>query len=290
MRYSLLIVPLCLLCFFSCTDNKVDISKLIAERDSIMEENLRQKDELGELNSFVAVVAGGLDSIAMQEGLLMMSSKGREGMRPDKELIKRNLYDFEELLKRQRRRIAELEDTLNNRGGNFGKLRNIVAVLNEQLEAKERIIAQLRDELNSRNVDLAKLRTKVSALNKDVETLNHKAQVQERALATQTEVINECFLFVGSKKDLERAGLLIGGGLFSKKKLNVSGFTPDKFKRVDIRTFTEITVNSVSPKILTQMPQGSYRIVNNGNGTSILHITNPGQFWSVSNYLIIQTK
>lgn len=60
MRYSLLIVPLCLLCFFSCTDNKVDISKLIAERDSIMEENLRQKDELGELNSFVAVVAGGL--------------------------------------------------------------------------------------------------------------------------------------------------------------------------------------------------------------------------------------
>lgn len=290
MKYFLFTVPLYIISLISCRDSKVELSRITAERDSVMEVNSRQKEELGELNYFVATIAGELDSIAIQEGMLITSSNGREGTRHDKEQIKRNLRDFEELLQRQRKRIAELEKTLDGRGGNSDNLRNIVAVLNEQLAAKEKTIAQLRRELNSRNVDLTKMRAKVSALNKDVEVLNNKTHVQEQALATQTEMMNECYLLIGTKKELEQSGLLAGGGLFQKKKLNVAGLTPDKFKRVDIRYFTEITIHSASPKILTQMPQGSYRFVNNGNGTSTLHVTDPGQFWSVSNYLVIQTK
>ena len=61
------------------------------------------------------------------------------------------------------------------------------------------------------------------------------------------------------------------------------------FTKVDIRTFTEVTINSGNPKILTQMPASSYRI-EKGKGSSILYILDPTAFWSVSNYLIIQTK
>lgn len=37
------------------------------------------------------------------------------------------------------------------------------------------------------------------------------------------------------------------------------------------------------------MPKGSYRLESVGGGT-ILHIIDPAEFWSVSNYLIIQTN
>ena len=40
--------------------------------------------------------------------------------------------------------------------------------------------------------------------------------------------------------------------------------------------------------MLTNQPEDSYTIVD-ANGHKVLQITNPGKFWSLSNYLVIQT-
>ena len=93
---------------------------------------------------------------------------------------------------------------------------------------------------------------------------------------------------IGTKKELTSQGLL-SGGFLQKKRVNHDAINKDMFTKVDIRTFTEVTINSSNPKILTQMPASSYRI-EKGKGSSILYILDPTAFWSVSNYLIIQTK
>ena len=73
-----------------------------------------------------------------------------------------------------------------------------------------------------------------------------------------------------------------------KSKLDISTIDKIRFKTIDIRVTTEISLNSGNPKILTQMPDDSYSIEKKGK-TSTLRIINPDKFWSISKYLIIQT-
>ncbi len=49
-----------------------------------------------------------------------------------------------------------------------------------------------------------------------------------------------------------------------------------------------LTINSSSPKLLSQNPEGSYTLTENEDGTTTLTITDAEKFWNVSRYLIIQ--
>lgn len=269
---------------FGCKGESFDVSKLVAERDSILAENNRQKQELEDLNSFVGVVSNGLDSIAVQEGFLR--NMGPEGNGMTREQMKQSLSELADMLARQRARITQLEDSLNVKGSGAGNLRNIIAFLNEQLEAKEKLITQLRAEVNNKNSDIKKLQSRVNSLNEDVQTLDKKNQMQKKALENINNIINECYVKIGTKKQLKQAGI-IEGGLLKKTKLISASLTPKNFSTVDIRQFTEVSLHSKNPKILTTMPQSSYTIVRKGDGSSVLLINNPTEFWSISNYLVI---
>lgn len=273
-------IPIAILCIiYSCKGETIDISNLIAERDSIKEVNSQQKQELESLNTFVSAISESLDSINMQENIIRAG--GIEGKVFTKEDMKRNLSDLAAMLARHRIRIAQLEDSLKVRGTGAENLHNIVSYLNEQLETKEKTIAQLRSELNNKNTNIAKLQTQIASLNEDVERLDKKTKMQKEVLVTQSEMMNECYMKIGTKKQLKQAGILDG------KKLNAAGLTPDRFVRVDIRNLTELNIKSKKPKILTTMPQGAYSLIRNSDGTTTLTINDPTAFWSISNYLVI---
>lgn len=291
-------LTLCFIALFSSCERTVnDVSKIVAERDSLAQQNAYQKAELENMNSFINTISNGLDSIAQQEEIFRV--QGGEGIGVSQEQMKQNLKALEELLARQRSRISMLEDSLKVKGANTEGLQNIIAFLNVQLESKEKAINQLRSEVNTKNMDIAQLQSrivtinenaarnekqnqmKIASLNENVEKLEKKTQVQQQALVTQSDMINECYMKIATKKQLKQAGILDG------KKLNAGGMSPSNFVRVDIRQFREININSKKPKILTTMPQNSYTLVKNSDGTSQLTITNPTLFWSASNYLVI---
>lgn len=262
-----------------CKGETIDVSGIVAERDSIKEASIRQQQELDNLNAFVGAISNGLDSIAIQEGFIRAQNPEGSGM--TREQMKKSLAELADMLARQRARIAQLEDSLKLKGTGAEGLHKIVDYLNEQLEAKEKVIAQLRSEVNNKNTDIARLQSRISTLNENVEKLDKKNQIQQQALVTQSDMMNECYMKIGTKKQLKQAGIING------KKLNASGLTPDKFVRVDIRHLRELQLKSKKPKILTTMPQSSYSIVRNSDGTSLLTINDPTTFWSSSNYLVI---
>ena len=243
----------------SCRNESVDVSSYIAERDSIIRDNQQKERELSELTSVMTAIAAGLDSIAAQEDVLL-TNKTKDGVLLSKEQIRQNLEYFSRVLESQRRQIAQLEDSLKGRGGqNVEKMRRIIDFLNSQLAEKDATIQSLRRDLSDKN-----------------------------KLSAQDEMINECYIKVGTKKELQRAGLLRGGFL-SKKRVNYTNVDKSKFNAVDIRKFRDITLRSDNPKILTPMPNNSsFHFEDNGDGTCTLHITDPTKFWSVSNFLIIQ--
>ena len=66
-------------------------------------------------------------------------------------------------------------------------------------------------------------------------------------------------------------------------KVNASAF-----KKLDIRNVKTFKIPAKSCEVLTQMPANSYKVSDNGDGTSTLTITDATRFWSVTNYLVIK--
>lgn len=256
--------------------------------DSLTQANELQKTDLDNMHSFMSVISDGLDSIALQEHHILVK-RDVEGRRLTKHELKRRLDDFADLLARQRERIAQLEDSLTfSNSESMGKLRNIINYLNQQMDSKDKTIASLQAELKKKNVDIGRLNSMVNTLTEENTTLTTIVEKQEEALTVQTEIINECYVKIGSRKELQQSGLLKGGFL-SKKKVNYDGVDKRTFNAVDIRQFREVQLKSSDPKILTPVPNNnSFYFEDNGDGTCTLHITNPTLFWSVSNFLIIQ--
>ena len=290
MKTFRIIMPLLMLVLvFSCKNEKVDMQQFVAERDSILQDNRSKTQQLDELNGVLSTIAIGLDSIAVQENILFNGS-GRDGVRLDKHEIAARLNGMADILARQRAKIQALQDSLANRktSQSVEHLQRVVEFLNQQLAEKDQVIKSLRADLNNSKKDITQLRASLSDMRNRAVKAENKTQVLTTALSKQDDVINECYVRIGTKKQLSAAGLLKGGFL-QKKKVNYEDVDKSKFNAVDIRKFREITLKSNNPKILTPQPSTrSFHFEESGDGSCTLVITNPTLFWSVSNFLIIQ--
>lgn len=278
-----------MLSFFSCKNEKVDMSSYMQERDSIIQENKAKTQQLDELNGVLTTIATGLDSIAIQENILF-TNKGRDGVILNRQQIAANLKGMSDILARQRAKIKMLQDSLANKKSTQGveRLQKVVEFLNQQLAEKDHVIQSLRADLNNSQKDITQLRVSLSDMRTRANNAEQKTKVLTKTLSKQEEAINECYVKIGTKKQLLAAGLLRGGFL-QKKKVNYEDVDKSKFNAVDIRKFREIQLHSNNPKILTPQPSNrSFHFDESGDGNCTLVITNPTLFWSVSNFLIIQ--
>lgn len=274
-----------LLCI-SCNGNKE--ANLQKQLDSLQNLYDKQTADYNGLNEYLSVIADGLDSIAAQEGQIF-NANNTPGESPalSRERIKKNLSEFQQTLAAQRQRIEDIEKKLNASTGGAAKLRTIIASLKQQLEAKDSEMAQLREELNNKNVSIAQLKTRAAALQQTNAMNEMLIAEQAEVMKAQDEMVNEGYVLTASKAELKKKGILTGGVL-QKKSIDYNNLDKSLFKRIDIREFSELTINSKAPKILTPVPKDSYQLVKQGS-TTVLKVTNPGRFWSISTYLVIQT-
>ena len=272
--------------FFSCGGH-IDGSKLLAERDSILEVNERQQKELDDINFVMSEVSACLDSLAEQEQFLYVS---KEGVKLPKRTVLENLRSFEELLNRQRQQIAMLQDSLYNRKDSTSRYFKLVGFLSKELTEKNLTIQSLQKEIAVNKRNIAELQNQKSDLEINVSKLQEQEKIHKQVMEMQSNMLNECYVKVGTKKELKDAGLLVDNGLFSKKKVDNSNLNKDMFMKVDIRNFLELPISAKKIKIMTpEPPATSYKIEKTNDGV-VLRIQDATAFWNASNYLIIQTN
>lgn len=271
-----------------CNENGKEIRLLQASLDSLNYVNEQREKDMKDMASFVTLMSDGLDSIAHQENMLI-NNKGKEGVYIDRNQLKHNLDHFAEVLSQQKHRLTQMEESLKSRGSEMQKLRNLIHVMQQQLNEKDIQIASLRLDLEQKNLSIAQLQSRVKTLTETNTQLGKRMEKQLKVIQTQDEMINECYVRIGTKSELKELGLL-NSGFGRKAKIDYEKLHKSKFMRVDIRRFTEIPLNSSNPKVLSPMPSSSYRMIKNSNGTTTLRISDPTSFWSVSNYLIILTN
>lgn len=192
----------------------------------------------------------------------------------------------------QRKKMAQLQETLSkNKSANstaVAQLQQVVSFLNKQLAEKDEEIKSLQVEVKSKNQNITQLNASLKSMRQKAEKAEKREQVLKEALITQDEVVNQCYIRVGTKKELKAAGLL-NTGILRKKRVNYQSVEKSKFQSVDIRHTRRIKLNSDNPHILTPMPSSrSFHFEEIGDGSCELVITDPTRFWSVSNFLIIQ--
>ena len=242
--------------------------------------------EMDEMNLFLDAVNTSMDSVVNMEGGILRTSG--ESPMSKKEQIKQNLEAYKMMLERQRERISILEAKLKDGDAKSKKMLQTIQALKKQIEEKDKTIVELTEELEKRKFDIVTLKSHVDKLNTNVAQLKEEKAEQEKALEAQSDMLNEAYVVIGSKKELKAAGLMTGGSLFKKSKLDMSKVNASAFRKIDIRNVKSFKIPANRYEILSQMPSGSYKVSKNDDGTSTLTITDATRFWSVTNYLVIK--
>ena len=272
----------------SCNGRGGDLMRLVEERDSLKEKSAKQEQELTVSHSTLKAINSILDSISIQEGLIF--SNGSRDIPVTRADALRNIERFQMVLNHQKERIRALQSQLED-SPQDANLAGIVMHLKEQLRIKDEQIATLKQELSKKDVDISKLRgmvesqrVKINEQTEAIARLGKTNKAQEVALSNQDKYLNTCYVLIGTKDDLKRKGIIKG-----KKLLSDGALDKSKFAKVDIREFKEISFEAKRPRILTNIPSSAYSLTTTSKRQFTLCITNPTAFWSISNFLIIQT-
>lgn len=287
-KYSFTVFFLTALCLMTACGGK-GTDEGNPEADSLRMELSDRMAEMSEMDLFLDAVNASMDSVIDMDGKVLRTLGESSVSR--KQQILNNIEAYKQILQRQRERLALLEEKLKANGdvnAKNEKLMKTIGSLKKQLEEKDKAIVELTQELTKRNYDIKTLKGHVEKLNTQVAELQEETKQQEEALVTQSNMMNEAYVCIGSKKELKEAGLLSGGSLFKKSKLDLSQVNASAFQKIDIRHSKTFKIPGKKVSILTQMPAGSYTITDNGDGTSTLTITDATRFWSVSNYLVVR--
>lgn len=255
------------------------------EADSLRTELSEQMEAMDEMNLFLDAVNMSMDSVVDMEGSVLRTSS--ESPLSRKEQIKQNMEAYKMILQQQRERLNILEKKLSDSNAYSEKMKKTIESLKQQLEEKDAAIAKLSEELEQRNYQIEELKDNVDQLNVQVAEQEEDIKAKAEEIDQKTNQMNEAYVFVGNTKALKDAGLAEGGFL-KKLKLNASNIDKGMFKKIDIRDTKSIQIPSKKAEVMTQMPEGSYKINKTGDDTSELVITDPVRFWSVSHYLVIR--
>lgn len=281
MRKLSMIGILTALIMVSC--GKKEREQLQNQADSLTTVIQNKDAIIMDMNSFMNQVAEGLDSIYHQEHIIYMGHHEVTGKKFTRVDIKQRINDLSDLVKRQKNRIAELEDSMTG-NANMNSLKRIIRNLNIQLEEKELRIQNLEQELLNNERVISTLKTDIIELGKDNDSKTEVIDMQDK-------MINEAFYIMGTSKELRQKGFTEKKGIkiWEKTKLKMQHSQTKVMTKVDVREFKELTIYSKKAILLSDHPATSYTLERKGNAM-MLRITNTAEFWSLSRILVIQMK
>lgn len=263
------------------------------------EEELRQQQALNEatteelrsaiadrdqLIGLVNEISTGMDQIKQLENILTVSGKNETPGQRDQILA--DIAAIQATLTQRRERLAELEKKLNSSNLTNTNLKKTIAQLQGQIDSQTREIETLRANLDEAKASISSLSGQVDSLHSTVNTVVAQRDSTDNANVELTNELNTCYYAIGNKDEL-KANKIIETGFLRKTKIMEGDFDRNFFTRADKRTLTQIDLNSTKAEVLTKQPAGSYTI-DDVNGHKVLRITNPAQFWSLTNYLVIK--
>lgn len=248
-----------------------------------------KKDSLmNELFNTLNDIERNLSDITAREKLITDASNDEKRLNADvRNKIMDEIILINNIMEENKKKLAQLRDQLKKSEANVASLQETIQLLTKRIAEKEQEIASLKDEL-------VRLNFKISALNATVDTLRDETVSQSKVISQQDALIgdlNTVWYVTGTKKELvekeiiEKAGGLFGGDMVMSQMIN-----PDFFYTVDMRKISRIDFEAKKAELVTVHAEGTYKFIVEEEMIKGLEITNPGEFWKSSRFLVIMTR
>lgn len=298
-----LLLTLVVVSFFllpSCV-KKSSYDSLSAEKDSLLNSKVKLETEMEEYFALLNEVSENLDKIKGTEKIITVDAQNElKGNQRDK--IVNDLVYVNELIETNRQKIADLEKKLKNSSINSNQLRSTITRLTSELDSAKERIEFLEKELEEKKGIIVVLDNQVNVLSQKVDNLDQSVtelqqerDKQELIIIDQESELHTAWYAVGSTKELKDHNILTSGGLFKSSKVLQDDFNKSFFVKIDTREVMTISLNTDKAKILTNHPVSSYNLVEepaegNKKKNIVVKITDPVEFWSLSKYLVVESK
>lgn len=288
MKKTIFAAMIAVLCLSSCgKKEKTDEEQKQALNDATHDELVAAVADRDQLLVLVNEISDGMNQIKTLENIMTVSSNGAANETPDqRRQIQADIAAIQQALQERRQRLDELEKKLSSSNLNNSKLQQTIESLRSQIDNQTKEIANLRGQLNQAKTQINELNAAVDTLNTTVSAVSAERDQAQQQSTDLTNELNTCYYAIGSSSELKDHNILKSGFL-RKTKIMEGEFDMSFFNKGDKRSLTTIPLHSKKAKVLTKQPASSYTITEQ-NGQKVLNITNPTEFWNLSNYLVIQ--
>ncbi len=277
---------ICVSLLCSCSGSKPD-----GAPDNLMEASKQELaaavSERDKLFSLVRDVTCDLEEIRRLEGLLSATDKrgGEDSFRRSRILA--DIASVKATLQKRNRQISEMESRLKESSLFNEGLQSTIDILRKQVNSQLFEIEELNRQLTDARRHIGSLNITVDSLSSTVATAYSELDSAKSVSVKLENELNASYVIIDSKANLKKQGI-IETGFLRKTKVLKDGADKSRFRTCDKRTTEYIRIGAKKPKILTEHPEKSYSMSGKGERT-FLHILDSDLFWSLSNYLVIQT-
>lgn len=286
MKRIPLLLFISLFIFSSCNNDEV---KRLKEENKRLYEEIDTRDKtVNDMFKSLNNIEQNLYDIRAKEMIIknVSSVEIPEDDSDVRDRITQEMQLINELVEKNKKQMDQLKKQMKSSNIKIVELEKTIDKLNRQIEERDIQISDLKIRLETLNFTVEELNTQISGLTEE------KA-AQTEVIEKQTEEINSAWFVFGTKNELiekniiNRTGGIIGIGKTSKISADMN---MEYFTQVDIRKTIEIPLMVKEVKILSTHPADSYDLKMNDKTVERLIIKDQKRFWSITKYLVIETK
>lgn len=288
MKKNLILVTLGVLALTACNQNA---QKETVDASVVEEMNVKYQEANDYKDSLLLLMTdiyAGLDSINMQEGLLINPGVGDNADRRAE--VKENLYLIRQRLEANKNLLAELEKKAKDANANSAVLQRTITQMKDRIEQQDAKIAELNELLANANEQISNLTGEVAQTRQDLEDQTKLTEdTQAQLTATENEV-NTVYYVIGTNKQLKDYKVLEKRFLGPTRVMQGDEINYSCFTKADKRTLLSIPTGAKKVEIKSYNDPDSYKIVGGKDEPKTIDIINPETFWQKTPYLIIEVK
>lgn len=269
----------------ACNNNSEKEAAQAAELDEMNQKYQEANDFKDSLLLLMGDIYAGLDSINMQEGLLITPGIGDNTDRRAE--VKENLALIRQRLEMNKRLLAEME---KKSSANSAVLQRTIAQMKERIEQQDARIAELTDQLADANSTISGLNTKVEETQQQLEDQTQITEEKAAQLTVAENQMNTVYYVVGTNKQLKDYKVLQKRFLGATKIMQGDEINYSCFTKADKRSLTSIPTGAKKVEIKSLNDKDSYEIVGGKDDPKTIKILNPELFWQKTPYLVVEIK
>lgn len=266
-------------------------NELEQRNDSLMVLTAEKDSQMNQMVNTLGDIEANLRVIKEKEQIIALKADGGDTDGASADEINKDIRLIYDLMVQNKERILSLEQQLKNSGVESSRLNRLVDNINEKLREKNMEVMKLSELLKNKDMAIDDMTYAIAEMEITMDSLKTVNEETLQILQTTKQDLFTAYYAIGTRGELKDKNIISTGFLFfGKTEVLEEDFDKSYFTPVDINSTETIPTFQTRAKVLTTHPEGSFTLQEDADGFQELIINNKDQFWSISNYLVVQAN